>query len=320
MFRKITAAVFCAVVAASCFTSCGSNDTSSTKGNNTSATGATGENGQPTVENVDIANFNAPEKGDTIIEMNIKDYGTVKFRLFPEYADKGVENFVELAKKGYYNGLKFHRVIQDFMIQGGDPLGTGQGGESFWGGKFDGGTDPHLIHVAGALAYANSGGTSTDGSQFYVVTGTTYTDEELTSLEQRGYAFSDNAKELYKSVGGAPWLDGNYTVFGQVIDGLDVIFKIQHVSVNQTSSMPLKDVIMESVNVGTYDGEEIRWYISDYDEFDAEEIKSSTGRDNISISNFTAPVQGETIVSMKLKGYDHEVKTVLPSTESSRTS
>ena len=311
MFRKITAAVFCAVVAASCFTSCGSNDTSSTKGNNTSATGATGENGQPTVENVDIANFNAPEKGDTIIEMNIKDYGTVKFRLFPEYADKGVENFVELAKKGYYNGLKFHRVIQDFMIQGGDPLGTGQGGESFWGGKFDGGTDPHLIHVAGALAYANSGGTSTDGSQFYVVTGTTYTDEELTSLEQRGYAFSDNAKELYKSVGGAPWLDGNYTVFGQVIDGLDVIFKIQHVSVNQTSSMPLKDVIMESVNVGTYDGEEIRWYISDYDEFDAEEIKSSTGRDNISISNFTAPVEGETIVSMKLKGYDHEVKIKL---------
>ncbi|MDE6679088.1 MAG: peptidylprolyl isomerase, partial [Ruminococcus sp.] len=75
--------------------------------------------------------------------MNIRDYGTVKIRLFPEYADKGVENFVELAKKGYYDGLKFHRVINDFMIQGGDPNGNGTGGESIWGESFDGGTDPH---------------------------------------------------------------------------------------------------------------------------------------------------------------------------------
>ena len=305
MYKKIIAAVFCAVIAASAFVSCGKDEKGSTDTNNTSATE------QPTAENVDIANFSAPEKGDTIIEMKIKDYGTVKFRLFPEYADKGVENFVELAKKGYYNGLKFHRVIKDFMIQGGDPLGNGMGGECIWGGKFDGGTDPHLIHVSGALAYANNGGTSTDGSQFYVVTGSKYTKEDLTSLEQKGCVFSDNAKELYENVGGAPWLDGNYTVFGQVIDGLDVIFKIQHVSVDQTSSMPYRDVIMESVNVGTYDGEDIRWYISDYDEFDPDEIKKSTGKDNVSISNFTSPVKGETIVSMKLKGYDNEVKIKL---------
>ena len=312
MYKKVLAVIFCAALTASSFASCGKEEgAGTTDADDTATTGSTEAYVAPTAENVDIANFTEPQKGDTIIEMKIKDYGTVKFRLFPEYADKGVQNFVELAKKGYYDGLKFHRVIQDFMIQGGDPLGNGTGGESIWGGKFDGGTDPHLIHVAGALAYANSGGTSSDGSQFYVVTGTKYTDDDLTSLEQRGYAFSDNSKALYKTVGGAPWLDGSYTVFGQVIDGLDIIFKIQCVSVNQSSSMPLKDVVMESVTVGEYDGEEIRWYISDYDEFDADEIKSSTGKENITVSNFTAPAQGETVVSMKLKGYDSPIRIKL---------
>ena len=81
------------------------------------------------------------------------------------------ENFLTHAKDGYYDGLPFHRVIEDFMIQGGDPKGDGTGGESIWGGKFDGGVDDSLIHVRGAVAYANSGGTDTDGSQFYIVTG-----------------------------------------------------------------------------------------------------------------------------------------------------
>ncbi|MBP5431785.1 peptidylprolyl isomerase [Ruminococcus sp.] len=314
MFRKIISGLVCLAAVASAFASCGK-DASGTYTNNTgsSTTAATtAPTTQPaTAENVDIANFTAPQKGDTIVEMKIKDYGTVKFRLFPEYADKGVENFVELAKSGYYNGLKFHRVINDFMIQGGDPNGIGTGGESIWGGKFDGGTDPHLIHVAGALAYANSGSTATDGSQFYVVTGTKYTDEDFESLAQRNYTFSDNAKKIYKEVGGAPWLDGSYTVFGQVIDGLDVIFKVQNVSVDAQSAMPYKDVIMESVNVGEYDGSDIRWYIEDYDDFDPEEIKNSTGRENLTVANFTAPKEGEKIVSMKIKGYDNEIKIKL---------
>ena len=317
MFRKVIAGILCMAMAASALASCGHDkETSGTMTNaeNTSSEATTEAEATTqaiTVENVDIANFTAPEKGDTIIVMNIKDYGTVKFRLFPEYADKGVENFVELAKKGYYDGLKFHRVITDFMIQGGDPQGTGMGGESVWGGKFDGGTDPHIIHVAGALAYANSGGTSTDGSQFYVVTGTTYSDDDFKDMESGGYYFSDNAKKLYKEVGGAPWLDGNYTVFGQVIDGLDIIFKIQNVSVDAQTSMPYKDVIMESVTVGEYDGEDIRWYINEYDEFDPEEIRKATGKENLTIANFTAPKEGEKVVSMKIKGYDKEVKIKL---------
>ena len=213
--------------------------------------------------------------------MKIKDYGTVKFRLFPEYADKGVENFVELAKKGYYDGLTFHRCIKDFMIQGGDPSGNGTGGESIWGGKFDGGTDPHLIHAAGALAYANSGSTSTDGSQFYIVTGTRISPmRTFDDYEQYGYAFSDNAKEIYKKAGGAPWLDGNYTVFGQVIDGLDVIFKVQNVATDANDKPLSGDVIIESVKVGKYNGEELNWYLSDYD-YDDPEDKQASAKENV---------------------------------------
>ena len=310
MFRKIIAGVFCIAMAASALTSCGA-DTKPTAGSSAGQSGAVSQTGTAAAENVDIANFTAPEKGDTIIEMTIKDYGTVKFRLFPEYADKGVENFVELAKKGYYDGLTFHRVIKDFMIQGGDPEGTGRGGECVWGGSFDGGTDPHLIHVAGALAYANSGSTSTDGSQFYIVTGTVPTEDSYASMAENGNPVSENAKELYSKVGGAPWLDGGYTVFGQVIDGLDVVFKVQHVVVDASSSKPLRDLVIESVKVGQYNGEAIRWYISDYDEFDPEEIVQNSGRENIDIANFTAPKEGEKIVSMKLKGYDGEVKIKL---------
>ncbi len=318
MLKKVLAGIICMLMAAGTLASCGDKGTttSGTKTEETSQSDASETSEAATTkaaeaENVDIANFTPPEKGDTIITMKIKDYGTVKFRLFPEYADKGVENFVELAKKGYYDGLKFHRVIKDFMIQGGDPLGTGTGGESVWGGKFDGGTDPHLIHVAGALAYANSGGTNTDGSQIYVVTGTVPTDDDFEYYSQNGLALSDNAKEQYKKVGGAPWLDGSYTVFGQVIDGLDVIFKVQNVAVEQSASRPYQDVIMESVTVDTYNGEDIHWYLDEYEKFDADEITNSTGKENVSISNFTAPKEGETIVSMKLKGYDGEVKIKL---------
>lgn len=246
MLKKALAAVLCGAMTAACFTACG--DDGSDK------------NGKYS----DIANFTAPEKGEQIIIMNIKDYGEVKIKLFPEYADKGVENFVEHAKEGYYDGLTFHRVISDFMIQGGDPLGNGTGGESIWGDKFEGGTDKHLIHAAGAVAYANSGSTSTNGSQFYIVTGDVYDEDTLSQISAYyGTSFNDEAKEIYTTVGGTPFLDGNYTVFGQVYEGLDVIFEIQNVQTDENDK-PLEDVIMESVTVGEYDGEELHWYISDY--------------------------------------------------------
>jgi len=285
--KRLLAVALCALTATCAMTACGK-DIDVSDGSSSS----TSEKAAP--ENVDIANYTAPEKGDTIIEMTIKDYGTVKIRLFPEYADKGVENFIGLAEKGYYDGLTFHRVIKDFMIQGGDPMGTGQGGESMWGGQFDGGTNNHLVHAAGALAYANSGSTSTDGSQFYIVTGTQdITDDTFSSYEQSGYSFSDNQKDFYKQNGGAPFLDGNYTVFGQVYDGLDIIFKAQYVGTD-ANDKPLSDLVIESVKVGKYDGEELKWHLSDYDYDDptAQEV-----------ANFTAPEKDEEVVNMKIKGY-----------------
>ncbi|MBR2283367.1 MAG: peptidylprolyl isomerase [Ruminococcus sp.] len=250
-------------------------------------------------QDVSVMNFTAPEKGDQVIEIVFKDWGTVRFRLFPEYADKGVENFVGLANNGYYDGLTFHRIIEDFMIQGGDPLGTGTGGESVWNGSFDGGTDPHLIHAAGAVAYANSGSTATNGSQFYIVTGTVYDPDELEQYNvSYGLGLSDEAKEIYTTVGGTPWLDGGYTVFGQVYDGLDVIFNIQHTATD-SSDRPLDSVIMESVRVKEYGGEELRWYLSDYDYTEPTEAPP----ENVPVANFTAPETDEKIIALDIRDY-----------------
>lgn len=319
MFRKTLAAILCMVMASTAMTSCGKHlevdddskdtsvsdnqspeETTAPAGDNQEST--TGENSGsmdnktidisrfadrsvPDIdtEKSDVKNFTAPEVGDDIIIMKFKGYdGEVKIRLFPEYAELGVENFVGLAEKGYYDGLTMHRVMADFMIQGGDPLGTGTGGESLWGDKFDGGTSDKLTHAAGTIAYANSGSTSTDGSQFYIVTGETYDNDYLSLLESKGYSFSDDIKKILASAGGAPWLDGGYTVFGQVYEGLDIIFAIQDVEVYQGNAMnpevstPVEPVVIEYVKVGKYDGEELKWFIADYMGEDAPKAEKDT--------------------------------------------
>ena len=300
MLKKMLAVLVCTFTITSVFSSCGKKAEISENSNLESV--------DDTVKsNVSIANFTAPENGDTIITMNIRDYGTVKFRLFPEYADKGVENFIGLAEKGYYDGLTFHRVIKDFMIQGGDPNGNGTGGESIWGGKFDGGTDPHLIHCAGALAYANSGATSTDGSQFYIVTGKVCSEDDVDYYKGGGYNISDEMKAIYTTAGGAPWLDGSYTVFGQVFDGLDVIFNIQNVTTDTGNDKPMTDVIIDSVTVDKYNGEELKWYITDYDGYDPQAQPETLPVEQVPVKNFTEPEIGDKIVSMTIKDYG-EVK------------
>ncbi len=210
-----------------------------------------------------ITNFTAPKEGEDIIVMTIKDHGDVKIKLFPDQADKGVENFKGLADKGYYDGLIFHRVIENFMIQGGDPTGTGMGGECIWGDKFDGGTSPDLHHVSGAVAYANSGGTSTNGSQFYIVTGEKYSKEDLSQLEAQGITMTDDTKKVYEELGGTPWLDGGYTIFGQVFDGLDIIFDVQGVDTDE-SDKPKEDLVIEKISVEKYDGGDVKFFMSDY--------------------------------------------------------
>ncbi len=300
MFKKTLAFIICMAAVAGCFSSCG-NDAKNTADNNSGESGTASSASEASI--VQIANFTEPEIGDTIITMKVKDYGEIKFRVFPEYAEKGVENFVELAKQGYYDGLTFHRVISDFMIQGGDPLGTGLGGESVWGGEFDGGTDPHLIHAVGAVAYANSGSTATDGSQFFIVSGSIMSTDDINYYKQQGIAISPHQEEIYSSIGGAPWLDGGYTVFGQVIDGLDIVNKIQHVETS-SADKPVEDVIIESVTVGEYNGEKINWFLRDY-------VNKPEVQENVEPANFTEPKNEEIVVSMKIENYDTPVKIKL---------
>lgn len=212
-----------------------------------------------------ILNYTAPAEGDEIVVIHVKDYGDIRLRLFPELLPEACENFIGLAEQGYYDELIFHRIIEGFMIQGGDPKGDGSGGESIWGGKFDGGYDNQLIHVPGALAYANSAGTATDGSQFYIVTGGPVTERELNAYtEQASIYYPEEARALYLQHGGAPWLDGgNYTIFGQVIDGLDVVYAVSQAATDENNK-PKKAIYMESVTVEQYDGSAIRWYPADY--------------------------------------------------------
>ncbi|MDE6519391.1 MAG: peptidylprolyl isomerase [Ruminococcus sp.] len=306
--KKLLALILCGITASALMTSCGQkvDFTTDPSAGDTELSGENSESPEtPTQapENVDIMNFTPPEKGDKVIELTFKDYGTVKFRLFPEYADLGVENFIGLAEDGFYDGLTFHRIIKDFMIQGGDPLGNGTGGKSLWGSTFDGGTDPHLIHLSGAVAYANSSTTASNTSQFYIVTGEEINDETFEMYSSYGeYSFSDKAKEAYKQNGGIPYLDGNYTVFGQVFDGLDIIYQIQ-CKATDTNDKPLDDVIIESVKVTEYNGEELKWNISDYD-FDDPTTHE--------VDNFTPPEIDDEIVVMNIKDYGEVKIRVFP--------
>ncbi len=216
------------------------------------------------LQELPVLNYTAPQPEEEIIVMKIKDYGEIKIKLFPDLLPEACENFITLAEQGYYDELIFHRVIENFMIQGGDPKGDGTGGTSCWGGQFDGGVSSQLIHVPGALAYANSGSTATDASQFYLVTGEAVSEKLLDDLvENYDMYFTQEARQDYTQYGGAPYLDGNYTVFGQVIDGLDLIYQISAVETN-AQDKPKKAVYIESVRVEHYDNSQIRWYPADY--------------------------------------------------------
>ena len=177
--------------------------------------------------------------------------GDITVKLFPKYAPLAVENFLTHAKDGYYNGLLFHRVINNFMIQTGDPKGDGTGGESIWKGKdtskdsgagFENEYSPYLYNLRGALAMANSG-PNTNGSQFYI-----NQNKEDWSSKLPTERFPARIIEAYKN-GGNPTLDGgNYTVFGQVIDGMDVVDKIAEVETDDKDK-PKEDVKIEKMEI-----------------------------------------------------------------------
>ncbi|MCC5889243.1 MAG: peptidylprolyl isomerase [Alkalibacterium sp.] len=169
--------------------------------------------------------------------------GDITLQLFPEEAPKTVENFVGLAEKGYYDGVIFHRVIPNFMIQGGDPTGSGMGGDSLFGGSFEDEFSPSLFNLKGALSMANAG-PNTNSSQFFIVTMSDLPEQMASQLEDAG--FPEEIITAYKEQGGTPWLDQKHTVFGHVLEGYDVAEAIQNVEKNAMDK-PNKDVVIESV-------------------------------------------------------------------------
>lgn len=179
------------------------------------------ENEESGGDSMNSEQLKAPELGEEIAVIKT-NHGDIKLRFFPEVAPKAVENFKTHAKDGYYDGVTFHRVMNDFMIQGGDPDGSGRGGESIWGKSFEDEFDPNYKNLRGTLSMANAG-PNTNGSQFFIV-----------QLE-----------------GGTSWLNGKHTVFGQVFEGMDVVDKIASVKVDGASK-PIEPVIMETVEVKEY--------------------------------------------------------------------
>lgn len=232
-----------------------------------------------------------PKAGDLIATFEIENFGTIKAVLFPEAAPVGVENFQKLAESGYFKGLTIHRVVNDFMLQGGSLNGDGTGGDALVNdGSFGIETAQNARHFYGALCYANAQGSNS--TQFYIVNNKTSQDlgdfnldryreiveEGKSYIEQATamgiaeaveyYRFqtqyyqntvdwvegaSDEISALYKEKGGTPFLDGNYTVFGQVYEGFDVIDSISAVEVtdngNGETSKPVQTITITNVTV-----------------------------------------------------------------------
>lgn len=174
------------------------------------------------------------------------NHGDMKAKLFSEQAPKTVANFIALSKDGYYDGVIFHRIIKDFMIQGGDPTGTGMGGESIYGERFEDEFSEELYNIRGALSMANAG-PNTNGSQFFIVQNQDlpYSKKELT----RG-GWPESIAEIYASQGGTPHLDRRHTVFGQLLDesSYKVLDEIASVETGDMDK-PVEDVIITTIEI-----------------------------------------------------------------------
>lgn len=228
-----------------------------------------------------------PAEGDTVAIMHTNK-GDICIRFFPEAAPKAVENFTTHAKNGYYDGLTFHRVIKDFMIQGGDPDGTGAGGKSIWGDSFEDEFDKKLLNIRGSLVMANSG-PNTNGSQFFINLAPAagvdwagleaYSKEYMVYYDQYVHTYGEEGgrmfiqmygstvnfehvteeyKALYDAHGGNMHLDGAYstsgaghTVFAQVYEGLDVVKSIMQTETDEDDK-PLEDVVILSAEIIPY--------------------------------------------------------------------
>lgn len=273
--------------------------------NNSETTSSGSASGKYTMDSVKPKEINgfegnltdvSPKSGDLIATFEIEGYGTIKAVLFPEAAPVGVENFQKLCDSGFYKGLKIHRVVEDFMFQGGSTNGDGTGGDAMVNnGLFSIETTQNARHFYGALCYANAG-SEFNSTQFYIVNnkepqdidamnpdeGQRMVDTDMEFINENygqydqdmidyflsqvkynqnmvdfmKYASSE-IKDKYKQAGGTPTLDGNYTVFGQVYEGFDVIDTLSACEVADNGSgeisKPVKDIIIKDVTVSTFE-------------------------------------------------------------------
>ena len=207
-----------------------------------------------------------PASGDTVVIMETT-MGDIKIRLFPEQCPIACENFIGLVQKKFYNGITFHRVINGFMIQGGDPEGDGTGGHSIWGGTFEDEFCNGYYNFYGSVAMANTGVECTNGSQFFInqndnVKG----DFEYGAYDVYNKYFPEWVTKAYYQYGGYPVGDhelydqthyNGHTVFGQVFEGMDVVNAIAAVEVTDPSKQnykPVKDVVIKKAYLEKYNG------------------------------------------------------------------
>ncbi|MEW6196215.1 MAG: peptidylprolyl isomerase [Bacteroidota bacterium] len=180
--------------------------------------GSTNKSGNNIIKGANVDKLMDLKSNEMLVAKISTTMGDIEIELYPSEAPKTVKNFSSLANKGFYNGVIFHRVIKNFMIQGGDPTGTGRGGTSIYGGPFEDEFSVNLRHDApGVLSMANAG-PNTNQSQFFITTVAT------------------------------PWLDARHTVFGKVIKGMNVVSAISEVETNPMDK-PLQDVVMKNVVV-----------------------------------------------------------------------
>ena len=308
MYKKY-AALFLSVMVAFCsvMSGCGSNQSGTSGQDNSSESSSAASQTASTESSAEVQEYDlkelglvadfyddkeheagyqleSPDVGEEIAIMHT-NMGDISMKFFPEAAPKTVENFVTHAQNGYYDGLTFHRVINDFMIQGGDPSGNGTGGESVSGGKFEDEFSNKLFNIRGSVAMANSGA-DTNGSQFFINQSKDanfemnelnwkQTYQAICQAQSQGQldAFlmmngssyirfyntdivPDDVKKLYEKVGGNPTLDGafnaldrGHTVFAQVFSGMDVVDKIAAVETDPLTNKPVKDVIIDSIEI-----------------------------------------------------------------------
>lgn len=252
--KKILSFLIIMLVLLFVLTGCGNNKSTNTSKStnttkNTTSTNSSKEESKVNVNYAEAAKkqMAQPEAGETTAVIHVKDYGDIKVKFFKDVAPKAVENFITHSKEGYYNGVTFHRVINEFMIQGGDPEGTGMGGESIWEKDFEEELDSELVPYRGSLCMASRGlqNSPSLGSQFFI-TQAKYSEQMASYMESYGYPA--DLLEQYKTYGGYLSLYKQYTVFGQVYEGMEVVDKIAAVETD-SNDKPIQDVIIESIDV-----------------------------------------------------------------------